>query len=190
MRGTAGIIALASAVLVGALVVVFVQFQDGGTRRGVRVGGAAKAEAACRESSPRCFPKITMMDLTGREWRPDELAGKVVVVNVWATWCKPCVQEIPDLVAVQRAYQDKGAVIIGMLNDRVDDAALDSYIDRLEINYPVVRMDDELFAAFGEPDRLPTTFVYDKSGHLYFGEPGIMTDDRLGAMLDKLLAAH
>ena len=189
MRGTAGIIALASAVLVGAMVVVFVQFQDGGTRRGVRVGGAGKAEAACRESSPRCFPKITMMDMTGREWRPEELAGKVVVVNVWATWCKPCVHEIPDLVAVQQAYEKKGAVLIGLLNDKVDDSEIADYIDRMKINYPIVKMDDALYDAFGAPDRLPTTFVYDKSGHLHYGEPGIMTDERLGAMLDKLLAA-
>jgi hypothetical protein len=97
VRGTAGIIALASAVLVGTLVVVFVQFQDGGKRGGMRVGGVGKAEAACSEQAPRCLPKITMMDLTGREWRPDELAGKVVVVNVWATWCKPCVEELPKL---------------------------------------------------------------------------------------------
>lgn len=188
MRGTAGIIALASAVLVGILVVVFVQFQDGGTRRGVRVGGAAKAEASCTERAPRCLPKITMMDLAGREWRPEDLAGKVVVVNVWATWCKPCAQEIPDLQAIHRAYEKKGAVLIGLLNDSVGDAALDSFVERMKIDYPVVRMDDDLYAAFDEPDRLPTTFVYDRTGHLYFGEPGIMTEERLGAMLDKLLA--
>jgi thiol-disulfide isomerase/thioredoxin len=188
MRGTAGIIALASAVLVGVLVVVFVQFQDGGSRRGVTVGGAGKAEASCHESSPRCLPKLTMMDLAGREWGPSDLNGKVVVVNVFATWCAPCAAEIPDLVAVQREYEKRGAILIGLLNDNVDDGALDGYVDRMKINYPVVRMDDELYGAFGEPDRLPTTYVYDKSGHLYFGEPGIMTDDRLGAMLDKLLA--
>jgi thiol-disulfide isomerase/thioredoxin len=188
VRGTAGIIALASAVLVGTLVVVFVQFQDGGGRRGVRVGGAAKAEASCTESAPRCLPKITMMDLAGREWRPEDLAGKVVVVNVWATWCKPCAEEIPDLRSLHRAYEKKGVVLLGLLNDNVADSTLDAFVDRAGIDYPVVRMDDELYAAFDEPDKLPTTFVYDKSGHLYFGDAGIMTEARLGAMLDKLLA--
>ena len=188
MRGTAGIIALASAVLVGILVVVFVQFQDGSKGGGVRLGGVGKAEASCTESSPRCLPKITMMDLAGREWRPDDLAGKVVVINVWATWCKPCAEEIPDLMAIQRAYEKKGAILIGLLNDNVADASLDAFVERMGINYPVVRMDDDLYAAFDEPDRLPTTFVYDKSGHLYFGDKGVMTERRLGAMLDKLLA--
>ena len=189
MRGTAGIIALASAVLVGALVVVFVQFQDGPNRKGVvRVGGAAKAEASCTERSPRCLPKITMMDLAGREWRPEDLAGKVVVVNVWATWCKPCAQEIPDLEAIHRAYQKKGVVLLGLLNDSVGDASLDAFVERMHVSYPVIRMDDGLYAAFDEPDRLPTTFVYDKSGHLHFGDKGVMTEERLGAMLDKLLA--
>jgi len=187
MRGTAGIIALASAVLVGVLVVVFVQFNDGGSRSGVRLGGAGKAEASCNESSPRCLPKLTMMDLTGREWGPRDLAGKVVVVNVWATWCKPCAQEIPDFVKVQRAYQDKGVVLIGLLDDNVGDDQLDAFVERMGINYPVVRMDDDLYSAFAEPDRLPTTFVYDKTGHVYYGEPGIMSRARLGAMIDKLL---
>ncbi len=188
MRGPAGIIALASAVLVGIMVVVFVQFQDGGNRSGLRVGGAGKAEASCTDTSPRCLPKITMMDLTGREWRPEDLAGKVVVVNVWATWCKPCAEEIPDLMAVQRAYEKKGAVLLGLLNDNVGDATLDAFVERLGINYPVIRMGDDLYGAFGEPDRLPTTFVYDRTGHLYFGKPGIMSEERLGAMLDKLLS--
>ena len=188
MRGTAGIIALASAVLVGVLVVVFVQFQDGGNRSGVRVGGASKAEASCTERSPRCLPKITMMDLAGREWGPDDLAGKVVVVNVWATWCKPCAAEIPDLEAIHRAYQKKGAVLLGLLNDNASDATLEAFVERMGITYPVVRMDDSLFAAFDEPDRLPTTFVYDRTGHLYFGDKGVMTEERLGAMLDELLA--
>lgn len=187
MRGTAGIIALASAVLVGLLVVVFVQFNDGGSRRGVRLGSASKAEASCNESSPRCLPKLTMTDLAGREWGPRDLAGKVVVVNVWATWCKPCAEEIPDLVATQRAYQDKGVVLIGLLDDNVADGPLDAFVERVGINYPVVRMDDDLYTAFGEPNRLPTTYVYDKSGHVYYGEPGIMTEERLGAMIDKLL---
>jgi thiol-disulfide isomerase/thioredoxin len=188
MRGTAGIIALASAVLVGVLVVVFVQFNDGGSRTGVRLGGANKAEASCNESSPRCLPKLTMTDLAGREWGPRDLSGKVVVVNVWATWCKPCAEEIPDLEAVQRAYQGKGVVLIGLLNDDVADAQLDAFVERMGINYPVVRMEDDLFSAFGEPNRLPTTYVYDKSGHVFYGEPGIMSEERLGAMIDKLLA--
>lgn len=187
MRGTAGIIALASAVLVGILVVVFVQFNDGGSRRGVGFG-SRKAEAACTESSPRCLPKLTMMDLAGREWGPRDLSGKVVVVNVWATWCKPCAAEIPDLEAVHHEYADKGLVMLGLLNDNVGDDVLDGFVERMGIDYPVIRMDDDLFAAFAEPDRLPTTFVYDKSGHLYYGEPGIMSQARLGAMVEKLLA--
>lgn len=188
MRGTAGIIALASAVLVGALVVVFVHFNDGGNRTGVRFGGAGKAEAACSDSSPQCLPKLTMMDLEGRDWGPRNLTGKVVVVNVWATWCAPCAAEIPDFVAVQKDYQDKDVVIIGLLNDSVGDDVLAGFVDRMHINYPVVKMDDGLYGAFGEPDRLPTTYVYDKTGHLYYGKAGVMSRERLGAMIDKLLA--
>jgi thiol-disulfide isomerase/thioredoxin len=188
MRGTAGIIALASAVLVGAMVVLFVHFNDGGSRSGVSLGGAGKAEAACTDRSPRCLPKLTMMDVEGHDWGPRDLTGKVVVVNVWATWCAPCLREIPDFVAAKSEYEQKDVVFIGLLNDSVDDDVLASTIERMHINYPIVKMDDGLYDAYGSPNRLPTTYVYDKGGHLYFGEPGPLSRERLGAMVDNLLA--
>ncbi|HLU67493.1 MAG TPA: TlpA disulfide reductase family protein [Kofleriaceae bacterium] len=187
MKGAAGVIAAVVALLAGVLVLVFVQFQDGGDRRGVRLG-MRKAEAACTEEAPRCLPKLTMIDTAGRAWPPEAMADKVVIVNVWATWCKPCATEIPDLMAIQRRYADRGVILIGLLSDSVDDAGLEAFARRYSINYPIVRMDDELYEAFDRPDMLPTTFLYDRSGHLRFGEPGIMTEARLAGMLDDLLA--
>lgn len=180
---SAGIIA---AVLVAGIVAfLLIHFQGG--KSGVSVG-VRKAEASCTDKAPRCLPKMTMIDTAGTAWTPEALAGKVVVVNVWATWCRPCAAEIPDLIKVQKRYADKNVVLLGLLNDNVADDKLQSFAERFHINYPIVRMDDELYDVFDHPDMLPTTFVYDTSGHLRFDEPGAMSQSQLSGVLDELLS--
>ncbi len=189
MKGTAGILAAVTALLAGILVFVFVEFRggDGEGGGGMRVG-MRKAEAACSEASPQCLPRLTLIDTDGTAWTPEALAGKVVVVNVWATWCKPCVTEIPDLAQVYKIYKDKGVVMLGVLDDNADDATAISFAAERGINYPIVRMDNDLFKALDQPAKLPTTFVYDKSGHLRYGDSGMVTRAQLGALLDELVA--
>jgi thiol-disulfide isomerase/thioredoxin len=186
MKGSA-IIAAVAAVLAGLLVLLFVQFQQGGEGPAVKVG-IGKAEAACTDETPRCLPKITFTDRAGTQWSPESLAGKVVVVNVWATWCRPCALEIPDLVDVYRRYEDKGVVLLGLMTDNVSDEELARFRSQFGINYPIVQMDEELGRAFGYPQALPTTFIYDRGGHMTYGKPGMISDETLEASLDKLLA--
>jgi thiol-disulfide isomerase/thioredoxin len=169
------------------MVFVFVEFQHGGERSGVRLGKMRKA-SACTDKAPTCLPQLTMVDMAGRAWPPEALADKIVVVNVWATWCKPCEEEIPDLVAVQRRYADRGVVLLGLLNDSAEDRVVERFVRTHGVNYPVVRLDEDLYQAFDQPDTLPTTFLYDRSGHLRFGQPGFMSEKRLSRMLDELLA--
>jgi thiol-disulfide isomerase/thioredoxin len=144
MKGNAAIVAVA-ALLAGFLVFVFVEFQHGGERRGVGVG-VGRAEA-CGDASPRCLPKATFIDTTGQAWPPEALADKVVVVNVWATWCRPCAEEIPDLATAYRRYKDRGVVMLGLLADSVSDAELKRFVDEYGINYPIVPMDADLARA-------------------------------------------
>lgn len=185
MKGSA-VIAATAAVLVGLLVLAFVELQHGEEGRGVRVG-VGSAEAACREDAPRCLPKLTFIDRAGHAWPPELLADKVVVVNVWATWCRPCTMEIPDLAQVYQRYRDRGVVMLGLLADDVDDAALETFARQHGLNYPVVQMDEELARAFDYPQALPTTFIYDKSGHMVYGRPGMITAEMIEDKLDDLL---
>ena len=189
MKGTAGILVAVTAVLAGLMVFAFVEFRGGGEQGGGGVAvGVRKAEAACNDAAPQCMPRLTLIDHDGNAWTPEKLAGKVVVVNVWATWCKPCVKEIPDLVRVYKDYKDKGVVMLGVLDDNADDATAVSFAAERGINYPVVRMDDDLYRALDTPSMLPTTFVYDKSGHLRYGESGVVRPPQFTALLDELLA--
>jgi thiol-disulfide isomerase/thioredoxin len=184
MKGSA-IIAAVAAVLAGILVFVFIQFQDSDGGRGVSVG-LGRAEA-CSDDAPRCLPRTTLVDTTGQAWTPEALAGKVVVVNVWATWCRPCAMEIPDLVAVHARYKDRGVVLVGLLADDVAAPDLQAFVSRYGIAYPIVPLDDELARAFDYPQALPTTFIYDRRGHMRYGRPGAVTQDQLESTLDQLL---
>jgi thiol-disulfide isomerase/thioredoxin len=184
MKGSA-VIAAAAAVLAGLLVFVFVHVQQG-ENRGVMVG-VRSAEAACRDEAPRCLPRMSFLDKSGRTWSPEALADKVVVVNVWATWCRPCTMEIPDLAKVYSRYKDRGVVLLGLMADDVSDPELKTFSTEYGINYPVIFMDDQMARAFDYPQALPTTFIYDRRGHMRYGRPGVMTADQLQSTLDDLL---
>jgi thiol-disulfide isomerase/thioredoxin len=183
VKGRAIFVALVGA-CAGLMAFVFLQFREphGGVGVGVR-----KAEAACREASPDCLPKLTFVDTEGRALPPEALAGKVVVINFWATWCRPCLAEIPDLAAVYARYKDRGVVLLGLITDAVPDEALASFARDHGINYPIVRADDALLEAFRSPEALPTTFVYDRHGHAAYVRPGQIEQRRLERLLDELL---
>lgn len=185
MKGGA-LIAATAAVLVGLMVFVFVQFQHGSDGAAVRVG-LGRAEAACSEEAPRCLPKVTYLDTKGQAYPPEALASKVVVVNVWATWCRPCIMEIPDLAAAYRRYRDRGVVMLGLMADDVGDAELDRFTSQNGINYPIVPLDDDLARAFDYPQALPTTFIYDKRGHMRYGQPGMISVEKLESTIEQLL---
>jgi|GEM_PF-5163714 len=134
-----------------------------------------------------CYPDVELLDSRGEIWTPDVLAGKAVIVNYWATWCAPCVEEIPLLAAAQRDHGGR-VVVLGLLTDPVDDAKLEAFADEHGLDYPVVRVDVETAEAFGHPQVLPTTLVFDPGGTLRETYAGPLTAEKLEDWLAELLA--
>jgi len=87
-----------------------------------------------------------------------------VLVNFWATWCRPCEKEIPDLSRMYEKYKARGVAFLGVLVDNPDSQQLLNFQSDHDMAYPVVRANPELMTAYGSPDAYPTTFVYDRSG--------------------------
>jgi thiol-disulfide isomerase/thioredoxin len=108
--------------------------------------------------NPVPIPELTMTTLDGRTITSKELAGKVTLVNFWATWCAPCRAEIPDLVKLQEKYKDQ-LVIIGVVSDDGPAEMIAKFAAEFKINYPIVMETRELSAAFPGIFALPTTFV-------------------------------
>ena len=96
--------------------------------------------------NPKPIPELTMTTLDGKTMTNKDLAGKVVIVNFWATWCAPCRAEIPDLVKLQTQYKDH-LVIIGVLSE--DEPG--PHVSRFAADYKSITdrsRDQELLAAF------------------------------------------
>jgi len=101
----------------------------------------------------------------------EALKGKVVVVNLWATWCAPCVEEFPDLVKLHKTYKEKGLTVVAVsLDDPEDKGKVVSFIEAQKAGFPVYVRGKGSVDDFVNPlDRgwagvVPTTYVFDKTG--------------------------
>jgi len=111
-------------------------------------------------------PVWKLKDLAGQEVSSDQFKGKVMVVDFWATWCGPCVSEIPGYVALQKKYGSKGLVIVGVSLDRKGPAHVKKFVDDHAMNYIIVMGDDEITEAFGGFNAIPTTFLISRDGRI------------------------
>ena len=97
--------------------------------------------------------------------------GKVVLVDFWATWCPPCQKSIPELVDLQRKYQNTGLIVLGISMDHPDqtnDNALREFKNRHRINYRIARATGEVaLNYFGSGEMpIPTMFVINREGRI------------------------
>lgn len=113
-------------------------------------------------------------DMQGHEQRLQDYRGKWVLVNFWATWCPPCLEEIPDLIALYEAHKNKDMVIIGVALDSTRESVVE-FVAKKKITYPVVFGDYDLAAQVGEVEALPTSYLYDPTGKLVSYQQGMVT---------------
>jgi thiol-disulfide isomerase/thioredoxin len=123
-------------------------------------------------SNPEPAPRLVIHDLSGKVTSMDDMKGKVVLVNFWATWCPPCRAEIPALIELQNQHRDH-LQIIGISEDE-DLDAVHAYVEKMGINYPIVMARPELIDAFGGVAALPTTFVIDTEGRVVQRHLGLL----------------
>ncbi len=118
-------------------------------------------------------PEFTLEDLKGSEISLSDLNGKVVMLNVWATWCGPCKREIPDFIEAYEQYKDKGLEIIGISIDTISQSKVLKFTEKYKINYPVAMTTSKLNKDYGPFRAVPVTIIIDKKGkirHRQIGE--------------------
>ena len=118
---------------------------------------------------------FSLPDVTGQVHRLSDHRGKWVVVNFWATWCGPCMAEIPELVRFHERHKDHDAVVIGVNFEEIETPALATFIARMRIDYPVVRAGGKPLLPFEPLKGLPSTFFVDPRGELATSHIGPVT---------------
>lgn len=149
--------------------------------------GAAEGPAGVTEVSGAA-PELSGTTLQGTTFGPSDHAGRVLVVNFWATWCGPCRREQPELSAVEASQGPDGAVFVGV-NFRDDAAAARAYLDEFEVGYPSLEdPSGSLAYRFGVP-YLPATIVVDAEGDLRFRAVGALDEATLRDLIARASAA-
>lgn len=127
------------------------------------------------EGERKSAPDFALKDVTGKTVKLSDYAGKVVLLNFWATWCEPCKEEIPWFVDFEQSLKDRNFAVLGV---SMDDDGWDSvkpFLAHNKINYRVVIGTEELSGKFGGIDAIPTTFILDREGRIAVVHIGIVS---------------
>jgi len=111
-------------------------------------------------------PAFSLPDLQGKRVDLAQFKGKVLVIDFWATWCPPCREAIPELIAMKKKYGPRGFDIVGISMDENPARVVPPFIEHYGINYPVVMADAQVSSDFGGIFGLPTTFIVDRDGNI------------------------
>ena len=154
-----------------------------------RALASARKDLEAGETYPFTFVGT---DTQGNEQSLEALAGKVVIVDFWGTWCPPCRAEIPSFVELQEKYGDQGFQMIGLNYERKEseEANLKAVLDFAEefsMNYPCILSDDETRAQVPNFRGFPTTLFIDRSGKVRLTVVGLHEFAYLEAVVNVLL---
>lgn len=126
--------------------------------------------------APSAIMQADIKDLDGNTFKLEDKKGKVILVNLWAIWCGPCVAEMPEFERMQEEYKDKGFEVIG-LNTGTEDGEeepaenIKSFVERKKINYRMAYGDDKIFSEFDKKTRIggiPQTMVITRDGQMAY----------------------
>jgi len=128
---------------------------------------------------------FTLNDIDGKPRSLSEFRGKWVIVNYWATWCPPCLDEIPDLVEFHEKHKDKDAVVLGIDFEEPDREHLLEFVDEHFMTYPVLSMDPVPVTPLGLVTGLPTTYIISPQGERVARQEGPITGEAIEAFLER-----
>lgn len=141
------------------------------------------------EARSESAPGWSLKDLSSKTVKLSDFKGKIVVLNFWATWCPPCVAEIPDFIDFEKKYQDKNVVVIGLSLDAIQPSAVAAFAKKNGMNYPIVMATSEVAEAYGADNGIPLTLFVAPDGTVAAKMLGIASPAYLEKNVQKLMRA-
>jgi thiol-disulfide isomerase/thioredoxin len=126
---------------------------------------------------------FSLKDMQGKKQNLSDFKGRWVLVNFWATWCPPCLAELPDLISLHNAHKD--IVVIGIAMDYVSGKVVADFVKKQGINYPIVLGNSEIAAQIGDAEVLPTSYLYNPAGVAVSYHAGSVTRQSIEAYISS-----
>lgn len=146
-----------------------------------------RSQPATGQTENQPAPSWTLHDVHGKTISSADFQGKVVVLDFWATWCGPCLMEIPGYIELQTKYGENGLAMVGVSVDQAEPEVVARFAKQRGINYPIVMADQEIIEAFGGISAIPTTFIIDRHGNIRHHKVGAMPTEQFEAMIRPVL---
>ena len=139
-----------------------------------------------QKEAPATDFKVTL--LSGEPFRLSDQKGKVVLMNIWATWCPPCRDETPDLVDLYNKYKDKGYITLGISVDEQGESVVRPFMEEFKVTYPMyIDTDKTVMEKYGPVMGIPTTYIIGRQGNLRYFAVGALTRKELEPRIKELL---
>ena len=156
---------------------------------GVANSETAKSDDAANTQGSE-LEGLKFVTLEGEEIEDVYKNANLTVINIWATWCSPCVKELPEIQKLADEYKDAGVNVLGVLFDSEDDGAIKNAKELLEekgVKYTQIKATDDMLTFLEKHDvtALPTTFFVDPDGNIIDTEIGSHSYDEWKEIVDK-----
>ena len=145
------------------------------------------AEEAVPAIRGKAAPDFELPNLDGGTVRRADFKDKVLLVNFWATWCAPCLIEIPWFLEFRKQYGPQGFEIVGIAIDDPNVEKVKKFVYDHKMDYPVGIGDEKIMQDFGGVIGLPTTFLVDREGKFYSMHRGLVSKEIIEKDLQQLL---
>ena len=130
-------------------------------------------------------PPFETVDLDGRTQRLEDQRGRVVLINIWATWCEPCRTEMPKLDHLYQERKDEGFVVFGLSDEDV--AVQRKFLERIAVGYPLLTINGRVPNLYRDIARYPAIFLIDRGGKLQPAPSPDQPFEKVEAAVDALL---